>query len=69
MPKFFSVNFLLGVHASPFDPLLQKMNQEIAQKTLDSVAEQVTVTGHIHQPFYYTKKEAGKKLKETKPFN
>lgn len=54
LPKFFSIPFLLAVHASPFDPYYEYMNEESAKKSLDKVPEHTVVCGHNHKCFQYT---------------
>lgn len=60
LPKFFSIPFMLAVHGTPFNPLWEYMNEESAEKTLEKVPEHVTVCGHNHVCFQYTKREGMK---------
>jgi diadenosine tetraphosphatase ApaH/serine/threonine PP2A family protein phosphatase len=57
LPKFFSINFLLGIHGTPFHPLTEYMTEELAKKALEDVPEQVIACGHVQVPFYYTEKD------------
>jgi len=57
LPKFFSMQFLLAVHGTNNDPLLEYMDAEKAEKCLKQVVEDLVLVGHTHKPFYYEAKQ------------
>ncbi|MEW6295311.1 MAG: metallophosphoesterase family protein [Candidatus Diapherotrites archaeon] len=56
LPKFFSMQFMLAVHGTNNDPLLEYMDEEKAELCLKQVVEDLVIVGHTHKPFYYEAK-------------